>query len=138
LGLLYRSTAWLARAIVLVDGDVGEPTHKPAGARLSCRSSPRASSGLGATVPGSATTIPGPGAMPGWYLVRLGAGLAWTLVCSSATYVAEPTAALPGVYENTAGEAVTAAPGAPRDGKTEPWDTWNCCPCGPAEARGEK
>jgi hypothetical protein len=53
------------------------PSHKPAGARLSCRSSPRASSGPATT--GSATTaIPGPAAMPG-YLLRAAAGLTWTL-----------------------------------------------------------
>ncbi|KAF0918441.1 hypothetical protein E2562_023588 [Oryza meyeriana var. granulata] len=50
-------------------------SHKPAGARLSWRSSPRVSSGTAAT--GSGTTIAGP-AMPG-YLVRLAAELAWIL-----------------------------------------------------------
>jgi hypothetical protein len=72
--------AWqLARAIsISIDDERPDrPSHKPAGARLSCRSSPRASSGPATT--GSATTaIPGPAAMPG-YLLRAAAGLTWTL-----------------------------------------------------------
>jgi len=67
-----RGSSSLARAITIDDD---RPSHKPAGARLSCRSSPRASSGPATT--GSATTaIPGPAAMPG-YLPRAAAGLTW-------------------------------------------------------------